>query len=155
MSQPPVFPLSHSPPCGPDCQPLTAFPQSLPVCLLYSGLSAHRHQFRPHPTTQTPGQALPVAFPHGAARGASWSLLRRWLSSVLTRPIQTAVCHVPCHVCACTCTGAVRRCARHHMQPPPRRMSFTRGLAPFLRRAAIAWSPQPGNPVQLRSDTSV
>jgi hypothetical protein len=158
--------MSHWP------QPLTAFPQSLPVHLLCSDLPARRHRFRPRPTTQTPGQVLPTAFPRRAARGTGWSWLRCWRaasacqptragrctampgpSSVPTSPIRAAVCRMPCHVCACA--GGVRRCARCHVQPPPRRVSFTQGLTPLLHRAAAAWSPRPGNPVQLHSDTSV
>jgi hypothetical protein len=63
---------------GPGHQPLTAFPQSLPVRLLCSSLPTHQHRFRSCPTMQTPGQALLAAFPHRAARGTGWSLLHYW-----------------------------------------------------------------------------
>jgi hypothetical protein len=32
---------------------------------------------------------------------------------------------VPCRLCVCRCAGTVRRCARRHVQPPPRHMCFT------------------------------
>jgi hypothetical protein len=175
MCQPPVFLSPNHLRVGPGRQPLTAFPKSLPVHLLCSGLPTCRHRFWPHPTTQTPDHALPATFPRCAARRTGWSLLRRWhaasacqpvraghcrhcatmprLSSIPTSPVQTATCRMPCRVCACA--GVIRRCARRHVQPPPCRVSFTRGWVPLLRRAAIAWLPRPGNPVQLRSDTNV
>jgi hypothetical protein len=75
------------------------------------------------------------------------------LSSVPTSPSGEPRAARCCHVCKCA--GAVRRCARCHVQLPPSHASFTLGLAPLLHRAAAAWSPRPGNPVQLHSDTNI
>jgi hypothetical protein len=178
MCQPPVFPLSHSPPRG--ARPSTPHgfspisPRAPPLLWLVgpptpifnprrakdlrraaSGhptpprcrgrhLRAHRARF-----CAIADRFCAAPLPPPAGR---YAVMPR-PSSLPTSPVRTTTCRVPCRVCMCA--GAVCRCTRRHVQLPRRRVSFTRGLVPLLRRAAVAWSPRPWNPIQLRSDTSV
>jgi hypothetical protein len=94
--------------------------------------------------------SLPVSPPSAVNACARRNpALRAHVTCPPNRPI------LPCRVCVCACTGAVHRCTRCHVQPPPpgqAQAARARRWMPFTRNWHCLCSPRyAGTPALLRA----